>query len=64
MAAETDRCDGEPFHMKRQEPIMSEHPSVVDAPVDEPEGPAVFAPYDAPAGGWGALRATAHALRE
>ena len=47
---------------------MSEHPPhaslSVDAPVHEPDGPPVFAPYNAPAGGWGALRATAHALRE
>jgi molybdopterin-dependent oxidoreductase alpha subunit len=46
---------------------MSEHPpvaSVVDAVVREPEGAPVFARYDAPAGGWGALRATARALRE
>jgi len=47
---------------------MSKHSrvfsSAVDAPVHEPDGPPVFAPYDAPAGGWGALRATAHALRE
>ena len=46
---------------------MSEHHpviSAVDAVVHEPEGPPVFARYDAPAGGWGALRATAHALRE
>jgi formate dehydrogenase major subunit len=35
-----------------------------EAPVLEPaEGP-VFVPYDAPAGGWGALHATAKALRE
>ena len=32
--------------------------------VNEPEAGAVFAPYDSPAGGWGALRATAQALRE
>ena len=46
---------------------MSAHPPVsspVDAVVHEPEGPPVFARYDAPAGGWGALRATARALRE
>jgi molybdopterin-dependent oxidoreductase alpha subunit len=30
----------------------------------EPSGKPVFAPYDAPAGGWGALHATAKALRE
>ncbi|MEA2774867.1 MAG: hypothetical protein QOF90_273, partial [Acetobacteraceae bacterium] len=46
---------------------MSEHPPVtspVDAVVHEPEVGPVFAPYDAPAGGWGALRATAQVLRE
>ena len=32
--------------------------------VIEPAGGAVFEPYDSPAGGWGALQATAHALRE
>jgi molybdopterin-dependent oxidoreductase alpha subunit len=30
----------------------------------EPSGKPVFAPYDAPAGGWGALHATAKVLRE
>jgi molybdopterin-dependent oxidoreductase alpha subunit len=30
----------------------------------EPAGKPVFAPYDPPAGGWGALNATARALRE
>jgi len=30
----------------------------------EPTGKPIFAPYDAPAGGWGALHATARALRE
>jgi hypothetical protein len=46
---------------------MSAHPAIspgVNAFVREPEGPPVFAPYDAPAGGWGALWATARALRE
>ena len=38
-----------------------EKPSVE---VDEPEAGAVFEPYESPAGGWGALRATAKALRE
>jgi len=34
------------------------------APVTEPpDGPA-FEPYESPAGGWGALQATARALRE
>jgi molybdopterin-dependent oxidoreductase alpha subunit len=32
--------------------------------VSEPEEGAVFEPYGSPAGGWGALHATAHALRE
>src|ERR1700733_3124967 len=32
--------------------------------VREPEGGAVFEPYENPAGGWGALHATAKALRE
>jgi formate dehydrogenase major subunit len=32
--------------------------------VNEPEAGPVFEPYESPAGGWGALRATAHALRE
>jgi formate dehydrogenase major subunit len=41
--------------------------SPVDKPgihVNEPEAGAVFEPYESPAGGWGALRATALALRE
>lgn len=33
-------------------------------PVEEPTSGPVFEPYDNPAGGWGALRATARALRE
>ena len=32
--------------------------------VNEPEAGAVFEPYESPAGGWDALRATAQALRE
>src|SRR5208337_1187042 len=32
--------------------------------VNEPEGGPVFEPYESPAGGWGALRAVAVALRE
>src|SRR5271163_4020845 len=32
--------------------------------VNEPEGGPVFEPYESPAGGWGALRAVAQALRE
>jgi len=48
---------------------MSNHPtsSSIDKPsvqVNEPEAGAEFEPYESPAGGWGALRATAHALRE
>jgi hypothetical protein len=46
---------------------MSEHrphaSSAIDVPVYEPDYPPVLARYDAPAGGWGALRTTAHALR-
>src|SRR5215468_7313306 len=47
---------------------MTEQPPVPSSPADTPylgstERP-VFAPYDAPAGGWGALHATARALRE
>jgi hypothetical protein len=32
--------------------------------VNEPEATTVFEPYESPAGGWGALPATAEALRE
>ena len=32
--------------------------------VNEPEAGPVFEPYKSPAGGWGALRAVAQALRE
>jgi len=39
-------------------------PPVPAEPQQEPAGKPVFAPYDAPAGGWGALHATARALRE
>ena len=40
-------------------------PSSPDTAVDrELDGKPVFAPYDPPAGGWGALCATARALRE
>jgi molybdopterin-dependent oxidoreductase alpha subunit len=44
----------------------SEEP-LVDKPgarVDEPPAGAFFEPYDSPAGGWGALQATARVLRE
>ena len=47
---------------------MSDHPplpsSTPDSPDSGADGPPVFAPYNPPAGGWGALRATARALRE
>jgi len=39
-------------------------PSPADSPVKEPEGGPSFEPYESPAGGWGALQATARALRE
>jgi hypothetical protein len=42
-------------------------PPFVDKPgvrVNEPGAGAEFEPYESPAGGWGALRATAQALRE
>jgi molybdopterin-dependent oxidoreductase alpha subunit len=42
----------------------SSNPAKPAAPVEEPEAGAVFEPYDSPAGGWGALQATATALRE
>jgi formate dehydrogenase major subunit len=46
---------------------MSEWPSRPSSPVDIPDHEAekpIFTPYNPPAGGWGALRATAKALRE
>jgi molybdopterin-dependent oxidoreductase alpha subunit len=47
---------------------MSDQPPLPSPPADgpdhEPAGKPVFAPYDPPAGGWGALRATVRALRE
>jgi formate dehydrogenase major subunit len=47
---------------------MSDQPPIPSSPPDSPDagadGPPVFAPYNAPAGGWGALHATARALRE
>jgi len=48
---------------------MSDQPSIPSSPPDAPDPgadapPPVFAPYNPPAGGWGALRATARALRE
>ena len=46
---------------------MSDEPSVPSSPTDSLDpgatAPSVFAPYNPPAGGWGALRATARALR-
>ena len=39
-------------------------PSVPTGPQQEAAGKPEFAPYDLPAGGWGALHATAKALRE
>ena len=38
--------------------------ALTEAAVAEPSGGPVFEPYESPAGGWGALQATAHALRE
>ena len=47
---------------------MSEEPapasSATDSSDHDPAAAPVFAPYNPPAGGWGALRATARALRE
>jgi formate dehydrogenase major subunit len=43
---------------------QSPPPSAADIPDNESTTPPVFAPYNPPAGGWGALRATARALRE
>ncbi len=47
---------------------MSDEPPVPSSSTDSPDpvatAPPVFAPYNPPAGGWGALRATARALRE
>jgi len=43
---------------------QSTPPGVPTEPQQEPAGEPVFAPYNPPAGGWGALRATARALRE
>ena len=41
---------------------MSDQPA--DVPANELAGKPLFAPYNPPAGGWGALRATARAMRE
>src|SRR5580693_5618777 len=47
---------------------MSDQPPDASSRAEEPQhelaGKPVFAPYNAPAGGWGALHATASALRE
>src|ERR1700746_3710354 len=45
---------------------MSSQPpySTANDPNHDPADKPAFAPYDAPAGGWGALHATAKALRE
>jgi hypothetical protein len=47
---------------------MSEQPPLPSSPADIPDQELaekpVFAPYNAPAGGWGALHATARALRD
>jgi len=47
--------------MSEQPPLPS---SRSDVPDNESADKPVFAPYNPPAGGWGALRATARALRE
>jgi molybdopterin-dependent oxidoreductase alpha subunit len=47
---------------EQREPIMAEQRS--DSSRAQLQAKPVFAPYDAPAGGWGALHATARALRE
>jgi molybdopterin-dependent oxidoreductase alpha subunit len=43
---------------------QSPPPSIPTEPRQEADERPVFAPYNAPAGGWGALHATARALRE
>ena len=43
---------------------QSPPPSIPAESQQEFAGKPVFAPYNPPAGGWGALRATARALRE
>jgi molybdopterin-dependent oxidoreductase alpha subunit len=45
-------------------PKITKVSSQAQAPVVEPVGGPVFEPYDSPAGGWGALHATAMVLRE
>jgi molybdopterin-dependent oxidoreductase alpha subunit len=44
------------------QPLLPADPA--DAVTNDGYDPPVFAPYNAPAGGWGALRATASALRK
>src|SRR6201996_9807504 len=53
-----------PIFWRRE--TMSEDPSSLpeEQPVVEPPEGAAFEPYESPAGGWGALHATARALRE
>ncbi len=46
------------------DPIVPDSDDIADAAVIEPEDGAAFEPYESPAGGWGALQATARALRE
>jgi molybdopterin-dependent oxidoreductase alpha subunit len=46
--------------MSAHSPLSHESPTAQQKPTGKP----AFAPYDAPAGGWGALHATARALRE
>ena len=46
------------------DPTIPSKDDQADPRVIEPAGGAVFEPYESPAGGWGALRATARALRE
>src|ERR1700761_2712975 len=45
-------------------PETTRTPSPAEAAVVEPVDGPVFEPYESPAGGWGALHATAKALRE
>jgi hypothetical protein len=47
--------------MTNQSPLLS---AAADFPDHEPAASPAFAPYSPPAGGWGALRATARALWE
>ena len=47
--------------MTEQSPLSS---AGTDIPDHEPGAPLVFAPYSPPTGEWGALPATARALRQ